>query len=268
MSRPFLLLVPVSILGFGCFIEAEGPKSYDALWTQGNVFVDGELSEEAWIAAPWTDEFVDILGTAGPPPTFRTRAKILWNEEYLFVGAEMEEPHLWATLTDRDAIVYRDDDFEVFLDPDRDGQNYFEIEVNPLGTVLDLFLAKPYRQGGTAEIQWDLPGLQVGVSLSGTLNNPSDIDEGWSVELAIPWAELEHPDLGDIWRINFSRVDWPLEVVQGAYQKAATPSPDNPHPESNWVWSPQGIIDMHLPEMWGLVRFVAEPQNSSFTMSS
>jgi hypothetical protein len=62
--------------------------------------------------------------------------------------------------------------------------------------------------------------------------------------------------------MNFSRVDWPLEVVDGAYQKTAQPTRDNRHPESNWVWSPQGVINMHIPEAWGVVRFVTNPQNA------
>jgi len=257
------------------------PRTYDAHRATGRITIDGRLDEAEWSAAPWTEDFADILGDAGVSPPLRTRAKILWDDEQLYIGAEMEEPHLWATLMDRDAIIYRDDDFEIFLDPDGDGMDYFEIEVNPHGALLDLFLNEPYSGGGRARIDWDLPGLRAHVWLMGTLNDPSDLDRGWSVEMAIPWADLTPPvdggnqegrptrsrpgfppGPGDSWRINFSRVDWPLEIVNGAYRKTAEPSRGNPHPESNWVWSPQGAINMHLPERWGVVRFVTDPQNS------
>jgi len=242
----------------------EMPRTYDALRANTPIKIDGTLDDPGWAIAPWTADFVDILGYGAPTPHLRTRAKILWDEHYLYVGAEMDEPHLWATLQQRDAIIYRDDDFEVFLDPDGDGRDYFEIEVNTHGTVLDLFLEEPYREGGKAEIGWDAPGLQAQVSLSGSINDPSDTDIGWSVEMAIPWADLGQlpPRPGDSWRLNFSRVDWPIEVIDGAYQKISDPSRENRHPESNWVWSPQGAVNMHLPEMWGVVRFVIEPQNS------
>ncbi len=233
--------------------------------------LDGRLDKPFWQAAAVTEPFVDILGLppAHPMPCWPTRAKMLWDDEHLYVGAWMDEPHLWATLTQRDSIVYHDNDFEVFLSPTGDNHDYYEIEVNALGTIFDLHLAKPYRDGGPADHDWDCEGLRVGIHLDGTLNDPRDTDRGWSVELAIPWRALNRhdrleravpmraggpPRTGDAWRINFSRVQWELEVVHDA---AGTPAyrkkPDTP--EHNWVWSPQGIIDMHRPEMWGEIVF-------------
>ena len=81
------------------------------------------------------------------------------------MGAELEEPHLWATMADRDAILYREHDFEVFLDPDGDGLAYYELEINALGTEFDLFLDKPYRRKGRAHIAWDIEGLRTAVRL-------------------------------------------------------------------------------------------------------
>lgn len=256
----------------------QAPRAYDAPWTSGPMVIDGSLDEPSWSQAPWTRDFVDILGDDAPSPSLRTRAKILWDDTYLYVGAEMEEPHLWATLLEQDAIIYQDDDFEVFLDPDGDGLEYFEVEVNAFGSVLDLFMNKPYNKGGSAALDWNLPGLRTGVLTDGTVNVPADLDVGWAVELAIPWRELvppgaspapvsptsasaprrpgDPPQPGDTWRINFSRVDWPLSISEGIYRKRAYPSREHPHPESNWVWSPQETINMHIPERWGFVRFV------------
>ena len=271
--------------------------TYDAPRAAGPLNLDGALTDAAWASAPWTHDFVDIRGGEWPAPALRTRAKLLWDDEFLYIGAELEEPHLWATLLERDDIVYRDDDFEVFLDPDGDGLAYFEVEINALGTEMDLFLERPYNTGGRADLGWDLAGLKTGTWLHGTLNDPVDLDRGWGVELAIPWGGLvppgsaptttaqgdstapastrspfprsgatdsapgprepgQPPRPGDTWRVNFSRVDWPLEVSEGRYVKARLPTRDDPHPESNWVWSPQGVIDMHLPAQWGVVRFV------------
>lgn len=218
------------------------------------------MSDPSWALASWTEDFVDIEGDAKPGPRYRTRAKMLWDDECFYVAAEMEEPHLWATYAEHDSIVFHEHDFEVFIDPDGDNHDYFEIEINALGTVFDLRLVKPYRDGGPALHDWDAVGLRSAIGLRGTLNDPSDVDDGWTVELAIPWTCMAEnagcrvpPEVGDVWRVNFSRVEWLLDVVDGTYRKRTD------CPEDNWVWSPQGAIDMHRPEMWGYVAFVDGP---------
>ena len=218
--------------------------------------IDGRLDDKAWEEAPWTDAFVDILGEAAATPRFQTRARMLWDDTYLYIGAVLEEPHIWGTLTQHDSVIFHDNDFEVFIDPDGDNHEYYEIEINALNTEWDLFLKEPYRDGGSAVDEWEIPGLKTAVHVSGTLNDPTDSDNSWSVEVAIPWKSLaEHahrhapPKNGDQWRINFSRVEWRHEIVGGKYRKVP-----GTH-EDNWVWSPQGKVDMHRPERWGYVQF-------------
>jgi hypothetical protein len=222
--------------------------------------IDGRLSERPWTAAPASDLFIDIDGTRQPP--LATRVKMLWDDEFFYFGADLEEPHLWATLKQRDAVIFQDNDFEVFIDPDGDTHAYFEIEINALNTVWDLLLIQPYRDGGPAIHAWDVAGLRTAVSLRGTLNRPDDRDQGWSIEIAIPWKMLAEgaprrsgPRAGDQWRVNFSRVQWQVDVRDGGYAKRINPKTGKPFPEDNWVWSPQGAINMHMPERWGVVQF-------------
>ncbi len=228
----------------------------------GAIAVDGRLDDSAWAEVPWTESFVDIEGARRPPPLWSTRVKMTWDDSAFFVAAEIKEPHLWATLHDRDAVIFQDNDFEVFVDPDNDTHRYFELEINALGTVWDLFLSKPYRDEGSAVNAWDIAGLQSAVHLYGTLNDPSDRDRGWSVELAIPWKAftdsggIDHvpPRVGDQWRVNFSRVQWQGDPAETGYDKRRT-AEGVVLDEANWVWSPQQAINMHLPEMWGVVQF-------------
>ncbi|MFB6230298.1 MAG: carbohydrate-binding family 9-like protein [Salinibacter sp.] len=240
------------------------PRTYAIHRAAAPIDVDGRLVEADWAAAPWTADFVDIRGPDAPTPRYRTRAKMLWDDEALYVAAQLEEPNVWGTLTQRDTVVYYDDDFEVFIDPTGTTHNYYEVEVNALETVWDLMLLSPYRDGGPAIDAWDVRGIKVAVHVDGTLNDPSDTDEGWTVEMRLPWSALEEaapegrpPQAGDQWRLNFSRVDWPLTVQNGRYKKDLDTT--KAHPESNWVWSPQGVIDMHRPERWGIVQFVDAP---------
>lgn len=242
--------------------DAHGPipRRYTCVATHTPVMIDGRLDEPTWDAAAWTTPFVDIRGGEWPPPPHLTRAKLLWDATYLYIGAELVEPHLWGTLTRRDVVVWHDHDFEVFIDPDGDRRNYYELEFNALNTVFDLFLVRTYNDGGPALHGWDCHGLRSAVHLDGTLNDPADTDRGWSLEVAIPWAALREaanrpapPAAGDTWRMNLSRVAWPLRVVHGRYEKLPTPR------EDNWAWSPQGVINMHLPEHWAYVTFAGMP---------
>lgn len=251
-------LVPAAAL-----CQDASPRIYEVVRAATPPVMDGRLDDDAWAAAPWTADFVDIEGPSRPAPPLRTRVKMLWDDEYLYVAAELEEPHVWATLTERDAVIYHDDDFEVFIDPDGDTYEYYELEVNALGTVWDLFLTKPYRDGGRAIDAWDVRGLVHGVDVDGTLNDPSDRDRGWSVELALPWSVLEEaapgrgpPSPGDTWRMNFARVDWDVRVEDGRYVKETDPETGRPLPEHNWAWTPQWAVNMHAPEHWGRVTFV------------
>jgi Carbohydrate family 9 binding domain-like len=224
--------------------------------------IDGRLEPAVWDAAPWTREFQDIRGGDRPAPRLKTRTAMLWDDRNLYVAARMEEPHLWATLLDRDSVIYHDHDFELFIDPDGDTHDYYELEINALGTEWDLLLERPYRDGGPANNDWNIEGLRSAVHLDGTLNDPSDVDRGWTVEISVPWhalaefAQLPSPPVpGDRWRMNFSRVEWTLDIVDGTYVKRVDPDSGEQLPEENWVWSPQGLIAMHYPEMWGVVQF-------------
>src|SRR5262245_39064809 len=93
------------------------PRDYVCYRMIGPMKIDGRLDEASWLAAAWTQEFVDIEGNGRPKPRFRTRAKMLWDDDYFYVGAELEEPHVWGALTNHDAVIFHDNDFEVFIDP-------------------------------------------------------------------------------------------------------------------------------------------------------
>ena len=232
------------------------PRTYVCHKADSPILLDGKLNDIAWTNTDWTDSFVDIEGNLKPKPFYDTKVKMLWDDNYFYFGVEMEEPHIWATLKERDAVIYYDNDFEIFLDPDGDTHNYYELEVNAYETEWDLILLAPYHDHDKVALDsWDIPGLISKVNIDGTLNDPSDMDKGWSVEIAIPWKAFynnyrsnESPKDGEQWKVNFSRVQWDVDIIEDKYVKT-----DNP--EFNWVWSPQGHIYMHFPHFWGLVQF-------------
>ncbi len=265
-----LVLLPILLIALASTASAQelyntrpiidfNPETYLILHAMDEIVIDGVIGDEEWSNAPWTGDFVDILGPSCETRRYQTRARMLWDDNYFYIAAEMEEPHVWGNLTECDSVVFYDNHFEVFIDPDDDTHLYYELEVNALNTIWDLLLVKPFRDGGPAVDEFDTAGLITAVHVNGTVNDLSDLDTGWSVEIAIPWTALNQiagvacpPDTGDRWRMNFSRVQWFVHRVDGEYIKV----PDSR--EDNTIWSPQGVMTMHYPEMWGIVEFSSD----------
>lgn len=245
------------------------PLPYVCQRTDEAMVIDGSGDEAVWGRAAKFSPLRDIEGGAVDDGT---EIRMLWDDDYLYILADMPEEDLWATQREHDSVVYRDPDFEVFIDPQEEGNHYLELEVNALGTVWDLFLARTYRLADPVVLHdWEMRGLKHAVKLHGTLNCPGDKDRGWSVELAIPWRCItshgtqprkdEAPEPGRTMRFNFSRVNWQVEPDAASpcgYSKVKG-ADGNPLPESNHVWAPTGVVNIHRPEHWGRVVFSAQP---------
>ena len=268
-----LLLLLICACSLSAVEPPVEPPTYVCQRTQAPLHIDGCGNEIPWQNALVLAPLRDI---EGPTIEHTCTIRMLWDDEYLYVLADMQEPHLWATLTQRDSVIYRDPDFEIFIDAEGSGRNYIELEVNALNTIWDLFLTAPYHSTNQVLHDWNIPGLKSAVSLRGTLNDPSDIDEGWSVEVAIPWTSItahshqsrrcKPPTPGTILRMNFSRVNWqvsPDPTAPHGYSKR-TATDGSPLPESNHVWAPTGIINIHYPEHWGYVKLSAHPADGTF----
>ncbi|WP_071790484.1 carbohydrate-binding family 9-like protein [Sphingobacterium deserti] len=240
------------------------PLVYAAKKINTPIEIDGRANESAWAEAAWTSAFTDIEGEFKPSPKLLTKAKMLWDDENLYIYAKLDEPHIWGDITEPDAIIYHNNDFEVFIKPFEQQSFYYEIEVNALNTIMDLMMPKAYRLGGDALMHWDVKGLKSAVHIEGTLNDARDEDHYWAVEMAIPFRSLHTfagkatPKVDSYWRVNFSRVQWQHELINGRYQRKK--SDDKFVPEDNWVWSPIGVVNMHHPERWGYLKFVEEAQ--------
>lgn len=244
--------------------------------------IDGRLDEPAWQAAPRSPRFVDLI--TGRPTIHDTRAAVLWDEECLYVGFWVEEPFLAATMTERDALVWKENDVEVFI-AGKDA--YYEFEINPLGAPYEAFFiwedayesggfsreaefrrdvpgAKPWNGVGFTThprgprlgfFRWDFPGMRSAVFADGIVNDPSTRARGWTVELAFPWSGMEWlargdgralpPLEGDVWRMDFSRFNKVRE---------APPAKDS----GGWAWSAHGVWDSHIPECFPYIHFTRE----------
>ena len=263
-----ILLCFLCLFSFTLPASSQDQKHCTCYRTKGPIVTDGLLNEPDWARTEWSDDFIDITGNPKLKPSLRTRIKMLWDDDYIYIAAELTEPDIWATIHKRDSVIFRDNDFEIFLDPEENGLNYYEIEVNAFGTIWDLMLTKAYKDHGIPINSWDLTGLKTGIHINGSLNDPSKPDTSWIVEMALPITELMHgkepvsrPFEGVQWRVNFSRVEWKTEVHGSSYHKIVDLKTGKPLPEQNWVWSPMGEIAMHIPERWGRLEFSEENIN-------
>ena len=221
------------------FIADTRPRQYVAyrLADGQQLTLDGRLDDAAWAEVGWSEPFVDISEAATPP--LRTQVKLRWDEEYLYVGARLEEPQVAANIStcchcvnsSQDQVIFHDSDFEVFVDADGSTHNYKEMETNALHATWDLLLSRSYEDGGSENSSrlfgadgWDMMEPRgtgrAAAFTDGVMNDPQSKPSFWSVEIRLPLhklAELTTARLpGDaagesgpplMWRINFSRVE-------------------------------------------------------------
>lgn len=152
-----------------------------------------------------------------------------WDDRCWRICFEAQDAHPWATLTARDAPLWEEEVVEVFFDPAGDLAGYFEVEVNPLGAVVDLVLRRT-SSGWRKDFAWSVEGLEASAALG---------PHGWRAELAIPFAALgpDRPAPGSAWRVNFLRIDRPGGVAELS------------------AWSPTGRRNFHRAERFGTMTF-------------
>ncbi len=250
------------------------PPSYVCYRATGKIIIDGHLNETDWQLAPKTRPFVHI--TSGESVWFNTQAMMLWDDEYFYVAYIIEEKDVFATEGRHHTPVYHcDHDVELFIDPDGDGKNYYEFQINPINTINEVFWDQPGDRGGQGIFGWDLVGIKSAVQVQGTLNCPDIEDEGWTVEVALPWKSMGKmcpnnalpPNPGDVWRINFTRVEKTRHrppVVRSTRQFSSPREAleyNGPRIEgeviesTDWVWAVAPRYCAHIPESWGYVTF-------------
>ena len=266
------------------------PGEYVATRASGTVGGDGTATSAAWQSAPRTGRFVDLV--TGVPAALDTSASILWDDDNLYVAFWAAEPAVVATMTNRDELLFFENDLEIFIDG---GDSYYELEFNALGVRYEAFYIwrDSYTRGGRwdtprfdvhspmvhsfggdhepsrlsfwtgnhprgtrwAYLDYDLPGVSVAVSVSGAINDPTVVDEGWTAEVIIPWASLADlangrslpPRDGDVWGIFLGRFE---QLATRSPAAAAT---------AGWGATPIGVADTHVPESFTRVRFSSQP---------
>jgi len=190
----------------------EHPPTYTIYHSKGSIDIDGHLAEKEWqhsptidFQMPWSDTKVE--GSQS------TVARLLWDATYLYIAYECLDPYLDSEVTQHDGPVYKEDAVEIFATPNAgDLSAYFGYEMNINGALLD-YIAFGGGSEWTENIHptWQSEGVKIATSYIGTLNDHSDQDQSWILEIAIPLANFRHlngqipPRDGDRWRAGLNR---------------------------------------------------------------
>jgi len=227
-----LVLLPV--VGF-----AQAPKRpvYEVQRTTVPIRVDGKLDDAAWAKAAPVGPFVN--NADGSPSPLKTEARVLYDDKYIYFAFRTVDDNIWATMKNRDEHLWEEEVSEVFLQADPKYPDYIELEVNPLGAMLDIYLVDvrkpiPYES-------WNPPGLKWAVQVEGTVDGKPG-DKEWTAEIALPLADVvpaphTPPRPGDRWRLNLYRVEKLPE-------------------RASLAWSPTMTNDFHKPAMFGEIVFL------------
>jgi hypothetical protein len=204
------------------------PPVYHILRAGTPITIDGKLDEPAWVAAPDVGPFHFPWWKRGKKE--QTVAKLLWDDENLYVACVCEDAHIAARHTEHDGNIPEDDCFEVMFAPDPDRPNvYFNIEWNVLGGYVDNH--RPNGPDKPRAPKWDAEGVKIAGNYQGTLNDDSDTDQYWVAEVAIPlknftaFAKHTPPRPGDRWNLNLNRHGGKTNVQYSQWSPGDTPVP-------------------------------------------
>jgi len=257
-------------------------KKYSCKKITGPIIIDGDLSKDVWKNAGKSPRFIDVIG--GNPGLYDTRAALLWDDDYLYVGMWCEEPYPTAHVTERDGLIWFENDFEIFIDG---GDTYYELQVNAINNIYEVFYiwrdayekfkgfpefdvfkndarvfggnhdrtGKYFWRGSHSRgnrwafLNWDFPGLKTAVKINGRLNDISEPSEGIEIEFAFPWSGMTHLANGRKLPPNNGDI-WKIFI--GRYEMLNI----NGKEESvGWAWDKIGTDDNHYPELFTPIEF-------------
>jgi len=173
------------ILTQSCMYNTEANTVYK---TTISPTVDGNLNEYALVNGVSLSP-----STGGNTVTVKT----LWNSEALYLGVTVTDSQLNADITTRDGSVWNEDSIEWFIDTYNDGggsttPNSSYMRTDDYHGIVNILNTKYDSQGttsGTPVSSWN-GAWQSAVKLNGTINNNSDSDTGYTIEIKIPWTSI------------------------------------------------------------------------------
>ncbi|MFA6033718.1 MAG: carbohydrate-binding family 9-like protein [Myxococcota bacterium] len=231
---------PVILCGCTKRSEMVAPpdRQYLVKRATGPIVLDGDLSDAAWKNAERTGAFGFANGQGGTP-RYRTEAMMLWDDQNLYIGFEVEDNDIWAGYTRDQEPLYDEEVVEFFANPNDDMREYYEFQVNPVNAHFTAFFTQ-HRSDLKQAMQWSGPWKSA-VKVNGNVNKRDGRDKGWSVEMVLPFSMFQviggkAPKQGSHWRADMFRFERPSRgKITEAHGWAPTPSWDF-HSMKDWGW--------------------------------
>jgi len=287
--RPLIYVALMLLVSAPTYAGPAGIKHYRCVRTVDEIRIDGLLDEFSWANARRVGDFERIL-SLHPGIEHHTEAAMLWDDENLYIAFVCRDPEMWCTMFERDDPLASEEVVEVFIDPDGDGLNYAELEINPANVQWDLCILQRGPKW-KADTEWNITGLRSAVKAYGTVNDSTDTDIGWTVEIAMPWAGFKEiwpdrahpPTPGEFWRLNLYRIERGAglaahqerarleEQIADAKEKGNREEATRLDTKRRKLqerienrteytcWSPTYDTGFHDPSRFGVVAFVDEP---------
>lgn len=233
------IFILLSILMNTAFCQPGNIPSYNVCLAADSIIIDGKIDEPSWDNAGLIKDFMNNSDNTLSP--YKTEAKILYNNEYLFFAFRVIDDNIWSTKTRRDDHLWEEEVVEVFLRPNLNEPSYIELELNPLGAIFDAYMLDsatflPFDS-------WNITNLMWAVQVQGTVDGQPGDDE-WTCEIAFPLvnavtAPSIPPKTGDTWYVNLYRAELKPEFALIS-------------------WSPTYRDDFHIPGFFGKITFTGK----------
>lgn len=241
VKQHWFILILLSCFIIQCTNASEPNQyTYTAYFTESGINIDGILNEDAWQNSESVQLKINNTGETVEDSSIMTWFRVCYDEHNLYIAYECNDVDIWSEFSNRDDHLWEKDAIEIFIDSDGNLNSYYEIQVSPKNVLFDAHLEIPTKTREDEITAFDVKGIRSAVNIDGTLNMHDDEDNKWTVELAIPFADLSEEkasiESGE-WRVNFYRMN---HDIGGERPRLA--------------WSPT-LGGFHTPEKFGVLKF-------------
>ncbi len=241
MGFKILLIIGTLILFMPCTGQKPSDYTIEVIHSSASPVIDGAENEPIW------QQITPIVlrdngGNEVQKSELQTHVKACYDDSTLYFFFLCNDPDIWSSFTQRDEHLWENEAVELFIDVDDNPETYVEIEVSPANVLFDSYIVDTLDIDVPKTALFNLKGIRTAVAVSGTLNKQDDIDDHWTVEIAIPFADLANENIQQVTtataiRINFYRLDENQGMERMAY-----------------AWSPTGGR-FHKPAYFGHLTF-------------